>query len=1819
MFRKIIYLIFFVSVLWLTAVQAQASDIAFYVGAPNPDWYNAAQMNADVATIIDQTGRLFMDIQEFDDSGLPDFAAFGAWVDDNTNDGEMDIIWLNGCMPSVLYQFPNENPDGSRAELWLDGGNMIINVADWFAYCSYEGGTRQADNGGAGAENILDLPGIIANAGGTMLPVTATGKQYLPSLNLNDPAETDRPVVLSAVVAPWEVAAVFAGNATHADPIVLYNTVTDGYVAFINQADIASSIADRGLTCAEFIGNWVDEVIGLRPATWAHSPDPRYRAVDVSVDTDICWSPGQGAVTHEIYFGTDPGALPLVATQAVGLDCYHPGDPNIVASTTYYWYVVETEANSVKHTPDVPWSFTTVRGEDQARYPADGAMITGDPEGDNIYTELKFTPGATTVKHTGYCSDDYSKVAGRDQDANLGPVPFPGYGNVYFAGNPSVPPMTDSLVRGTRYYWTVDGTDAKGNTFPGSVWWFDVRTFYAFEPDPPNEAVFIPPDVLLTWSPGFGVEYHDVYIGTSWEDVNNVVYDISDPPPEFMDTVYDPNYQCSGLAGSTKYYWRVDEVVGRGPPLFIPKEFYKGDVWCFSTLPEGVGQIREDLWWNIPGGIYIDLLYADPRFPGNPDQTKFLNSFNTGPNKGDDYGGMIHGWLHPEKSGDYTFWLCADDQAELFLSTDETRSNMQLLANESGSRGPLTWGFGGEEESVSIPLVYGKKYYIRACYKEAGGNDHCQVAWQGPDQPLLPVDGQAFAVIPGNRLEPFVQLWAHDPDPSNGQLGVPTTSNKLRWGPGDHADKHDVYFSTDKALVESRDVSVFKGRIDANEISVSLSIEELYYWVVDEVNETGPDPCLWSGDTWRFRTERTAGSAGGLLGLYYHWWPARPGEPPPQEPYFREFVMSRIDPNVDWDWGDGSPDPLVNVEGFVCKWVGHVETPIDANYTFYTETDDGARLLINDQDVLPADSWTQGSMRWYSSEEIYLTAGLHDIEMHMYEHAGGAGARLAWSAIPLNPLDDPISRQITPPYWLWPPLFAHTPKPANGALIDERKPALEWMPGLYADTHEVYFSSNRADVNDRETAALVYNGADPCYPYPPSEPPLDLDTEYYWLVDEYAGPESWLARSVWSFKTAECVALDNMEDYNDRSDMRRVWTDGYANVVWAGVYPYLQPVTDGSSGSNLNASTEVGSPYGATDPIHGGDQAMALYYDNDGETHPPIPGEEHFAYDAPYYSEVEANTVENLDVKENWVDEGVKSLTLWYQGHPISDGSYNTELVWPKFTVKGRGRDIGGRHDEFYFFSLYPLKDAGYITVDVLGMDNTDGSAKAGLMMREKMTPYSRYAAVFVTPGNGVTLQWRDREGGDPCSVTNPGLSAPIGLKLQRVGAGFMAYYDRGNGEEDVNDPATGEYAFPTFFMDPCTYVGSAVTSHNADAICSADFDDMLTSQDLGGNYVFGNIGLNDAEQMYVALRDGSNRVSVVNNPDPDASLWCTNNLADWQEWNIPLTDFTDLDFSSVKKIYVGFGDRDVHPEAGGKGIVYIDDIRTCPPRCIPSKARPYADIAEPYDCTVNEKDLRVLADEWLFETQFQDWEYRVAYWDAVYPTNWAEPNVAEAVRDYLELNGYTVLDANELKTWMDARIADEALSVVVLCQDIPPDTVVETMDANCTLRRYLNAGGKVVMYADIPFYNQGHADGTWTNWAIDGSINILGFNAAGAGWGSGDTVTITTAGTAWGLTQPWPSIRPALAGDVDTVLATDSDGDASAWAKHYVPGDNYRGFVYIADFDVGEGDAALLPDLLRVAESKGTLAADLHKDDAINFRDYSYIAGSWLETVLWP
>ena len=228
------------------------------------------------------------------------------------------------------------------------------------------------------------------------------------------------------------------------------------------------------------------------------------------------------------------------------------------------------------------------------------------------------------------------------------------------------------------------------------------------------------------------------------------------------------------------------------------------------------------------------------------------------------------------------------------------------------------------------------------------------------------------------------------------------------------------------------------------------------------------------------------------------------------------------------------------------------------------------------------------------------------------------------------------------------------------------------------------------------------------------------------------------------------------------------------------------------------------------------------------------------------------------------------------------------------------------------------------------------------------------------------------------------------------------------------------------------------------------------------------------------------------------------------------------------------------------------------------------------------------------------EWD-RALYWDDDYPSAWAGGDTS--IRDALAAAGYTVLDAAQLKSWMDGHIKDKALSVVVFCRDVVPDTVAESMNTSCTFRRYLDAGGKVVWYSDWPIYYQGHSDGTSVTWGSAGATGVLGFNASSGPNDTMEEVVFTEAGIEWGLTTTWQSQRPTGVTVTEnlTPLATISSGSAAAWAKHFLPGDKYRGFVRL--YDTG-GVPPSVDDIMRVAEYVATKAESPSPADGAVLRD---------------
>lgn len=136
-------------------------------------------------------------------------------------------------------------------------------------------------------------------------------------------------------------------------------------------------------------------------------------------------------------------------------------------------------------------------------------------------------------------------------------------------------------------------------------------------------------------------------------------------------------------------------------------------------------------------------------------------------------------------------------------------------------------------------------------------------------------------------------------------------------------------------------------------------------------------------------------SNGGLTGQYY------------SGTEFSELLMTRVDKAIAFDWANSGP---LLIDQFSVRWTGKVVAPQTGTYTFYTETDDGVRLWVNNQ--LLVDAWFEAVQTNQGS--ITLQAGQqYDIRMDYFEAFGGARARLLWTG-PNIPLDLVPPTQLIP-------------------------------------------------------------------------------------------------------------------------------------------------------------------------------------------------------------------------------------------------------------------------------------------------------------------------------------------------------------------------------------------------------------------------------------------------------------------------------------------------------------------------------------------------------------------------------------------------------------------------------------------------------------------------------------------------------------------------------------------------------------------------------------------------------------------------------------
>ncbi|MDI6448337.1 LamG-like jellyroll fold domain-containing protein [Anaerobaca lacustris] len=452
---------------------------------------------------------------------------------------------------------------------------------------------------------------------------------------------------------------------------------------------------------------------------------------------------------------------------------------------------------------------------------------------------------------------------------------------------------------------------------------------------------------------------------------------------------------------------------------------------------------------------------------------------------------------------------------------------------------------------------------------------------------------------------------ATDPRPASDATDI-ARDVVLGWTPGESAVTHDVYFGTTLAAVEEATranpmgVLLSQGQTGTTfDPPGGLDYEQTYYWRVDEVNGA-PDFAVFTGVVWSFTVEP-----------------------------FVYPIQNIIATASSAEEGAG-PQNTINSSG------------LNAAGQHAIEADD---MWLTDM-TAPEPAWIQYEFpevyklheMWvwnYNVQfELILGFGLKDVTIeysvdgvewtalgdHEFAQATATATYVHNTTIGFDGVAAKYIRLTANSNWggrmpqfglsevrfLYKPVMAREPEPANGQSGVELDVVLDWRGGREAAVHEVYFSADRAAVASGE--ALVATASASRH----AVSGLDLGQIYYWKIDEVneaAEPSVW-AGPIWSFSTKEYITVENFEAYNDDIDagtaIFQTWIDGWENNTGSTV-GYLE------------------TPFAERRIVFAGSQAMPLEYDN---------------ATAPYYSEAERDFG-----GANWTVSGADTLVVHFRGN----------------------------------------------------------------------------------------------------------------------------------------------------------------------------------------------------------------------------------------------------------------------------------------------------------------------------------------------------------------------------------------------------------------------------------------------------------------------------------------------------------------------------------------------------------------------------------------
>jgi hypothetical protein len=217
-------------------------------------------------------------------------------------------------------------------------------------------------------------------------------------------------------------------------------------------------------------------------------------------------------------------------------------------------------------------------------------------------------------------------------------------------------------------------------------------------------------------------------------------------------------------------------------------------------------------------------------------------------------------------------------------------------------------------------------------------------------------------------------------------------------------------------------------------------------------------------------------------------------------------------------------------------------------------------------------------------------------------------------------------------------------------------------------------------------------------------------------------------------------------------------------------------------------------------------------------------------------------------------------------GKPANKGSFNFQTGSNTFQVVGGGLGIGGTSDQCKYV-YHSFNGDGTMSVTIPSVPNLNANARAGIMLRDDITPNCKQLSLLMSPTKGVCVVQRTAAGASATSTSYDGTGTfPKSLKLVRVGN--TVTLSSGNGSRWVQ---LGTYQVT---ISPNACLGLAVTAGTSSVqnLCSVGFTSVL----FPATQVAMKAGIS---LPYQAVMSGNKDFQIA-----DASSICSGPITDMQE-----------------------------------------------------------------------------------------------------------------------------------------------------------------------------------------------------------------------------------------------------------------------------------------------------------------------------------------------